>query len=276
MNGYQVKLPVFEGPFDLLYHLIEDQKINIYDIPIASITAQYLDYLNILEILDMEVASEFLVMAATLLEIKSKMLLPKEKPGMVEDWDEDREINDSEAPDEDLRHGLVTQLLEYKRFKMIALQLRELERDASRIYTRHSGIEPKPEEVLQISISGLELISLYQGLVQRRVNPPVHRVVLNQIGVIERIREIRSMLNGARSGITFQALLKGKKSRQETVLSFVALLEMHKLGEIEFKQMANFRPIQIHKTSDEKRAKMHSLAQEYHHNSELSEEEQYE
>ncbi|NLV95687.1 MAG: segregation/condensation protein A, partial [Candidatus Riflebacteria bacterium] len=80
MSVYQVKLPVFEGPFDLLYHLIEEQKINIYDIPISHIANQYLEYLQMIEILDMEIASGFLVMAATLLEIKSKMLLPKEKP----------------------------------------------------------------------------------------------------------------------------------------------------------------------------------------------------
>lgn len=89
MSAYQVKLPVFEGPFDLLYHLIEEQKINIYDIPIAHIAGQYLEYLQMMEILDMEVASGFLIMAATLLEIKSKMLLPKEKPEEIRSGDED-------------------------------------------------------------------------------------------------------------------------------------------------------------------------------------------
>ena len=79
-EGYQVKLPVFEGPFDLLYHLIEEQKIDLYDIPIAQVAEQYLEYIQLMEILDMEIASDFLVMAATLLEIKSKMLLPKERP----------------------------------------------------------------------------------------------------------------------------------------------------------------------------------------------------
>lgn len=252
MSGYQVKLPVFEGPFDLLYHLIEDQKINIYDIPIATITAQYLDYLQILEILDMEVASEFLVMAATLLEIKSKMLLPKEKPIAEDDqWDDQ---NDEFAiGDDDARVGLVNQLIEYKRFKLIALELRELERRASRIYSRCTGIETKPEEILQISISALDLIALYQALVQRRVNPPVHRVILDQMGIIERIREIRAMLRECRREISFQELLKGRENRYDMVLSFIALLEMHKLGELELKQVANFCPIRIHRPEAEGR-----------------------
>lgn len=150
MSAYQVKLPVFEGPFDLLYHLIEEQKINIYDIPIAHIAGQYLEYLQMMEILDMEVASGFLIMAATLLEIKSKMLLPKEKPEEIRSGDEDI---DESMYEEDARAGLVEKLLEYRRFKLVALQLREMERSASRIFTRSSDSSAAPKRFSK-SISG--------------------------------------------------------------------------------------------------------------------------
>ena len=240
MSGYQVKLPVFEGPFDLLYHLIEEQKINIYDIPIAHIAAQYLEYLQMMEILDMEVASGFLVMAATLLEIKSKMLLPREKPEEVCSGDLDI---DESFYEEDARAGLVEKLIEYKKFKMVALELREMERSASRIYTRSSDLERQPEEILEIDIGPSELLSIYHALVRRRISPPVHRVVLEKIGIIDRINEIRALLKAFKGEMTFERLIKKAVSRYETVLSFMAVLEMVKAGEINVVQKANFRPI---------------------------------
>ncbi len=240
MSGYQVKLPVFEGPFDLLYHLIEEQKINIYDIPIAHIASQYLEYLQMMEILDMEVASGFLVMAATLLEIKSKMLLPREKPEEVSSGDLDI---DESFYEEDARAGLVEKLLEYKRFKMVALELREMERSASRIYTRSSDLERQPEEILEIDIGPSELLSIYHALVRRRISPPIHRVILEKIGIIERINEIRALLKAFKGEMTFDRLVKKAASRYETVLSFMAVLEMAKAGELSVTQKANFKPI---------------------------------
>ncbi|HNX74287.1 MAG TPA: segregation/condensation protein A [Candidatus Rifleibacterium sp.] len=251
MSVYQVKLPVFEGPFDLLYHLIEEQKVNIYDIPIAHIASQYLEYLQMMEILDMEVASGFLIMAATLLEIKSRMLLPKEKPEEMLSGDEDI---DESMYEEDARAGLVEQLLEYRRFKLVALELREMERHASRIYTRSADLERQPEEILEINIGPVELLNIYHALVRRRISPPIHRVVLEKISILERISEIRAILKKFKGSITFIKLLKDINSRYETVLSFMAVLEMARTGELAFSQKENFAPILLRHGSNGKPA----------------------
>jgi segregation and condensation protein A len=243
MAGYQVKLPVFEGPFDLLFHLIEEQKLNIYDIPIAGITAQYLEYLHMLECLDIEVAGAFLVMAATLLEIKSRMLLPK-----VDPLDEERDdgfFSEDEMTGEEARQALVEKLLEYKRFKMTALALRELERKSSRIFCRSLEYEPKPEEVLQLHIGANDLLKLFQGLVRRRLNPPVHRVVVDRMNLNERIREIREFLRFRKGSVNFLDLLSAERNRRELVNSFMAILEMAKNGEIAVAQSKNFHPITV-------------------------------
>lgn len=250
MSVYQVHLPAFEGPFDLLYHLIEDQKVNIYDIPIATITAQYLDYLHMMEILDMEVASGFLVMAATLLEIKSRMLLPRDKPqaGDMETGDEDL---DGGPYEEDARRELVNKLVEYRRFKLMALDLREMERKNSRIFTRAGDYQLQPEQILQVNLTAFDLRAMYEGLVRRRLNPPIHRVVIDQIGLEARIDEIRRILNSLRrrEEIPFRDLVRGRKDRYDVVLSFMAVLEMFKLGECDIVQTDNFSPITIRPAS---------------------------
>ncbi len=241
MSSYQVKLPVFEGPFDLLYHLIDEQQIDIYDIPIAQITEQYIEHIQMMEILDMDIASEFLVMAATLIEIKSKMLLPKEKPLTFETGDEFID----EGFQEDARSQLVEQLLEYKKFKLIAQNLREMERKASRIYTRCVEIDRQPEQILEINIGSVELLDIYHALIRRRLEPPIHRVVLGKLSIIDRIKEIREMLENFKGEITFARLLKKENNRYNTVLSFMAILEMIKDGEIGCEQNGNFEPIVI-------------------------------
>lgn len=253
MGAYQVKLPVFEGPFDLLYHLIEEQQIDIYDIPIARITEQYLEHIQMMEILDMEIASEFLVMAATLIEIKSKMLLPKEKPQELESGDE---FIDEGFQEEDARTQLVEQLLEYKKFKLMAQELRNMESAASRIYTRTYDIERQPEEILEINIGPVELLDIYHTIVRRRLMPPIHRVVLNKLSIIDRMKEIRTMLKKFKGEITFARLLQKDNSRYETVLSFMAILEMIKDGEIGCSQDGNFKPILIIPQDKKKKAKL--------------------
>ena len=242
MSVYKVSLPVFEGPFDLLYHLIEEQKLSIYDIPIAKITAQYLDYLHVMEILDMEVASGFLVMAATLLEIKSKLLLPKEKNIDLEEGDD---FLDEDRTEEDARAELVEKLLEYKKFKLVAQELREKERNLSRIYTRADQIDRAPLDILEINIGPIELLNFFQGLIKRRTNPPIHRVVFEKLSMAERILEIKNMLSQFKKSITFDQIIKNKKSRYEIVLSFMAILEMNKAGEILVNQSDNFKTIRV-------------------------------
>lgn len=247
MSGYLVKLPAFEGPFDLLYHLIEEQKINIYDIPVATIANQYLEYLHLMEILDMEVASEFLIMAATLLEIKSRMLLPKEKPADDENSEFGYE-NGEEAFD--ARTELVEKLLEYRKFKLMALELCSLEAKTSRIYTRNDNVELKPEEILQISITGNDLVNLYTAMVRRVLRPPVHRVVMDKVSIVEKINEIRAILRSMQCPITFDELIRKNSDNYNKVLSFMALLEMNDSGEITLNQPENFATIQIKSSSD--------------------------
>ena len=242
MSAYQVSLPVFEGPFDLLFHLIQEQKLDIYDIPIAKITAQYLDYIQMMEILDMEIASSFLVMAATLIEIKSKMLLPKEKPVEV---NPDDEFFDPGFEEEDPRARLVEQMLEYKRFKEMAILLRDLERKASRIYTRNADIEHKPEEVLEINLGPIELLDIYHALIKRRLQPPIHRVVLGKLSILDRMNEIRKMLQRFKGEVTFARLLGKKNTTYDQVITFMSVLEMIKAGEIGCTQEGNFASIKI-------------------------------
>src|SRR5262245_10755680 len=132
--AYAVQLAVFEGPLDLLLHLIRQNKLDIYDIPIAVVTDQYLHYLALMESLDLEVAGEFLVMAATLAEIKSRMLLPKPPAPPADEED-----------GQDPREALVQRLLEYERFKSAAEQFRALEEDRRRVFTRVPDEEPDGE-----------------------------------------------------------------------------------------------------------------------------------
>ncbi|HNV70447.1 MAG TPA: segregation/condensation protein A, partial [Candidatus Ozemobacteraceae bacterium] len=201
-----------------------------------------LEYLHLMEIFDMDVASEFLVMAATLLEIKSKMLLPKEKPVDLQPGDEGY---DEAQFDDDPRHDLVEKLLEYRRFKLLAMQMRELERQNSRIYTRGIDFEPQPQEFLQISLGAVDLLNLFQSLVRRRLNPPVHRVVIDKVSLAERIKEIREYLTTLKRATTFRELLKDPQNRYEIVLSLMAVLEMAKGGELRVTQKGNFHPIHL-------------------------------
>lgn len=245
MSGFQIKLPIFEGPFDLLYHLIEEQKYDINDIPIAQITNQYLEYLQMMEILDMDIASPFLVMAATLIETKSKMILLRERPPVIEMPTGDEIIDEGFYEEEDPRAKLVEQLREYKTFKDLARKFREMERNASRIYTRSYDIEHRPEEVLEINIGPIELLDIYHALIRRRLSPPIHRVVLGKLSIIDRINEIRTALKNFKKGVTFARLVGKDATRYDKVISFMAILEMTKAGEIHFEQTGNFEPIDI-------------------------------
>ncbi len=239
--AYQVKLPIFEGPFDLLFHLIEEQKVNIYDIPIATITGQYLDYLRLMDLLDLEVTTGFLVMAATLLEIKSRLLLPRAEPEVVEEV----EFSEDGMPLDDARRPLVEKLIEYRRYKLVALALRERERAASRIFVRQNTLDPQPIERLDIELTAYDLVNLYRGLVQRRRNPPTHRVVLDRINLSRRIEQIRHELFRKGGTTRFTELLRDHRNRLDVVISLMAVLEMARMGEVDLEQHGNFKPITV-------------------------------
>ncbi len=238
------KLQQFEGPLDLLLHLIDKNKIDIYDIPIVEITAQYMDYLNAMRKADLDIMSEFLVMAATLLKIKSKMLLPPEET------EEDEE--------EDPRAELVKQLLEYKMYKCIALELSDRQQDAGNIFFKVPTIpdevlkyeEPINLEEIMADVTLSKLNAIFNSVIKRqedRVDP-----VRSKFGKIEREEisleeKMNYMLDFAKNNRTFsfRQLLNGTRSKMETIVTFLVILEMMKAGQIFIVQENTFDDIQI-------------------------------
>ena len=238
------KLESFEGPLDLLLHLIEKNKVNIYDIPIVEITDQYLEYIDEMKKQDLDVMSEFLVMAATLLNIKSKMLLPKEA------------VVEEEAGDP--RAELVQQLLEYKMYRTYAYELRDRQVDANQIFYKVPTI---PDEVLAYEepvdvdelISDLTLNKLnvvFQSVIKRqknRVDPVRSRfgeIKKEEVSVEDKMVEISEYARNHKT-FSFRELLEKQSSRVQIVVTFLVILELMKAGEIRIVQENIFDDIQI-------------------------------
>ena len=229
MEHYQVKVDVFEGPLDLLLHLIKRNQIDIYDIPIALVTEQYLEYIRIMKALDLNIAGEFLLMAATLMYIKSRMLLPSPP-------EEDEE-------EEDPRIDLVNRLLEYKRFKDAAESLSQrnlLERD---IFLRPAQeIETEDGE---IEADLFHLIDALRELLQHRGVKEFHEVTLEKVTLREKIRELWERLQGTEEAIGFSSLFASIPSREELIITFLALLELIRAGMLRVYQKGDFGPLWI-------------------------------
>jgi len=242
----EVKLQVFEGPLDLLLHLIEKNKVNIYDIPIAEITDQYMEYLAAMKEERLDVMSEFLVMAATLLDIKSRMLLPAEK--------------NEEGEEIDPREELVRQLLEYKMAKFMSAELREREEGAGGVYYRASSVpaevkayrpEVDPDELLDSA--GVTLQGLYktfQEIMKRREDrrDPVRsnfgRIEKEEINTLETMQFVERFIMNRRE-CSFSSLLQLKSGRMYAVVTFLTILELMKRGHIHVTQEENFGEIRI-------------------------------
>lgn len=242
---YQVKIEVFEGPFDLLFHLIEKEEVDIYDIPIAKITDQYVEYLDTLQSLDLEVASEFLVMAATLVQIKSRMLLPK--PPKAEETQE---------PELDPRDELVARLLEYKQFKAVAGMLKEREQVQGLSFTRPVNVEELIEAFAEKNpLKGLtfsDLLGALQDILQRvDAETKVTMIPREEITIRDRMKEITRRLVLSRSGLTFSELFRGSCTRFAVVITFMALLELIRLGRIVVRQTGNFSEMLIYRFQEE-------------------------
>ena len=244
MNGiesqespYTVTLGIFEGPLDLLLHLIREQKINIYDIPIARITEQYLAYLRLMEEIDLEIAGEWLVMAATLLEIKSRMLLPQEPT--VEDQDEEDDI--------DPRRELVERLIEYEKFKNAAEHFREREEERAKIFVRASADldwELKPTLSLE-NITAADLLAVLQRILADVGEEEVTTVQRRKVTVRMRMREIWQRLIERSGRLTFHELFDNDTTRLEVVITFLALLELIVARRARAEQQHTFGPITI-------------------------------
>ncbi|MBO8168304.1 MAG: segregation/condensation protein A [Thermoanaerobacteraceae bacterium] len=238
--GYKIKLDIFEGPFDLLFHLIEKNEIDIYDIPIAEITRQYLDYLYAMEQLDLEITSEFLVMAATLLSIKAKMLLPRQPQ---EDAEEEEGV--------DPREELVERLLEYKKYKQVAGYLERREKEAAKVYPREINVEEVAAAFADDNpLEGVELTDLLDALVQvmARVKEkePFARITREEITIRDKVVQIQQELNRRKNGMLFSELFSKQASRVEIVVTFLALLELMRLGKVLARQSRNFGDIYLY------------------------------
>lgn len=243
--AYPIKLQTFEGPLDLLLHLINQAEVDIYDIPISEITDQYLAYLYSMQEFKIDIASEFLVMAASLLAIKSKMLLPKHDkldPNPYEEWEE--EI--------DPREELVLRLIEYKRYKVVSEQLKELEFARTQVYTRVPGdlshLQGSDQEHSpSYNISILQLFVAFQSILKKHKHENrVTTINREEISVQDKIEEIRQLLTQKKSGTYFSQLFKQVWTRSELVVTFLALLELIKQRHITIVQSNNFEEIEIY------------------------------
>ncbi|HKT34566.1 MAG TPA: segregation/condensation protein A [Nitrospira sp.] len=232
---YQVRIENFEGPLDLLLHLIKKNEINIYDIPIAMIAQQYLSYIEAMKELNLTVAGEFLVMAATLLQIKSKMLLP------VEESAEDEE----DGPDP--REELVRRLLEYKTFKEAARQLDTQERMWRDIYSRPIvPREPDDEsdDAMLDNIGLFDLVDALQTILNRNPGKKLLEIIPDNLTVRDRMNLILETLEGQES-IGFEALFEASCHRLVIIVTFLALLELIRLRTVRVYQAENFGPILV-------------------------------
>jgi len=237
--NYLVKIDIFEGPFDLLFHLIEKEEVDIHDIPIAKITDQYLSYIKQLKTLDLEVASEFLVMAATLLEIKSKMLLPQKKKGS----------DDVKAEDIDPRFELVERLLEYKMFKEIAEILKEKEKHRKKLFPSNNKqmqhiYKQTNHPLKNVSIS--TLIDIFNTLQEKTKHKQdnIKLVKKEKITVSKQIEHIIKKLT-LRKILNFNELFVKKPTKLEKIVTFLAILELIKKEKIAVYQKKTCGKIKI-------------------------------
>lgn len=233
---YKVILDTFEGPLDLLLHLIQQLEIDIYDIPVAEITNQYMNYIHTMQELDLNVASEYLVMAAALLEMKSTMLLPK------------KEMEEEDYYEEDPRDELVNQLVEYKKYKEAANQLEELELEGNQIYTRESMTfeSPQKKEVERGPLSVYDMIQAYQNILKRQsfYQPLETKIQEKAVSIEERMEEIQLYLKTETRPVKFQQLLTSS-TRPMIVATFLAVLQMLKVKNIHCEQDAQFGDILV-------------------------------
>jgi segregation and condensation protein A len=232
-SPYTIRLETFEGPLDLLLHLIQKNEIDIFNIPIALITGQYMEYLKWMKTLNLDIAGEYLLMASTLLHIKSRMLLPQ--PSLEE-----------EEEGEDPRAELVRRLLEYKKYKMAATELVQrpmLDRD---VFIRLASIDEKegPEEE-RIEANLFDLIDAFRKALERAREESFHEVVLDRLSVEDKVQEILLLLQKEKRSLPFHILVPEQASRREMVITFLAILELVKARWIRIFQAAPFETIRI-------------------------------
>ncbi len=235
LSSYPVKLEIFEGPLDLLLFLIKKNEIDIYDIPISLITQQYLNYLEMMRSLDLEVAGEFILMAATLIRIKAKMLLPQ---------------TEEEELEEDPRAELISALLEYKKYKELSGTLKEKEKESSRFFPRSdfSYLQSENEKKDDIELSLSDLLNAFQKVCRSVPEEIFHRVKIQEIRLNQRINHILSCLRN-RERVRFAELFLDNPVRLVMVVTFIAILELIRLRKIKILQKRSFSEIWVCRNS---------------------------
>lgn len=237
----KIKVADFEGPFDLLLHLIKKNKMDIYNIEIYKITNQYLRYLDEMKEMDLEITSEFIVIAATLIEIKSKSLLPKAK---VEDENE-----------EDIENKLKLRLIEYKQIKAVSSFFKERHINSGEIYSKKPEIieieeekAPKCNEDIFKNLTLIDLYNIYNNILdtyhnkQNNINVVQRKIYTDKYKVEDKMKELVNRFNNS-NVIEFRSIIKESESKLETVVTFLALLELIKLRVIIAYQEGNFKEI---------------------------------
>lgn len=242
--GIPVKLQVFEGPLDLLLHLIDKNKIDIYDIPIVEITNQYMEYIRAMEKEDLNVMSEFLLMAATLLDIKCRMLLPVE-------------VNE-EGEEEDPRQELVEQLLQYKMYKYMSYELKDRQTDGERILYKEATVPREVEEYMEpvdldVLLEGLSLSKLnqiFQDVMRRQTEKidPIRsrygKIEKEEVTLSEKLSYVEEY-SRLHKRFSFRQLLTKQASKVQIIVTFLAILELMKVGKITIQQENTFDDITI-------------------------------
>lgn len=237
--SYKIKLELFEGPLDLLLYLVKKDHLNIYDIPIAQVTEQYLEYINLMQLLDLNIAGDFLVMAATLMQIKSKMLLPaQEGEGPIEE--------------DDPRQELIDKLLEYERFKEIAETLRQKESEQKEVFKRKPSEAQKEQAAgneVYFEASIFDLISAFSKALEEVPRELFYEVVKEEFSIEGKIHEILHLLL-AQPAVGLLELFSKAKNKLEIIVTFLSILELIRLKEIVARQKDLFSDIEITRNKD--------------------------
>jgi segregation and condensation protein A len=234
---YKVILDTYEGPLDLLLHLVNELEIDLYDIPVARITDQYMRYIHSMQQIELNIASEYLVMAATLLEIKSAMLLPKK---IVEQTDE---------YEEDPRDALMLRLVEYRRYKEVTRHLEEKELEENQLYTRTPQPIPTEKELVVFEnrdVSIYDMLHAFDKLLERKSfhQPLETKINLIEISIEERMVEVLEILKVSNRPIPFERLFP-YPTKHHIVTTFLVILQLLKNKQIDCNQDAQFQPIFI-------------------------------
>jgi segregation and condensation protein A len=237
-STYRVRLPIFEGPLDLLLFLVKKNEYDIFDIPIAEITRQYMEHIEIMKVLNLDIAGEYLVMAATLAHIKSKMLLPPDR------------TEDQEEEELDPRMELALKLAEYERFKDAARQLDEFDILLRDVFLRGGKMVLEDEEDKLTDLTLFELVAALQKVLLAAPKETVHQIIVGELTIQEKMAEL-SQLISERGEMVFEELFVGEPSRMTIVVTFLALLELIKARIVRIYQAQPFGTIRLFRAVSE-------------------------